>query len=401
MEEHVVVVDEVGAAVLVEEVHVRVQLVGAPHRGEEVVHHVDLVLGERVGVRPVDGGEVARHELVLVAVHDADPALGVDVLQKQAVLHVPVGVALNRLALELEQDHRDGLLERAHGLARPVGCLGEQGELAQGDAVGALEDLEGVVADVVADHRGEARGRAGGGAHPDDVVVAPLQVNGVILHEAIEDLVGVVAAVEDVADEVEVVDREALDQGGEAHDEVVAGAGVHDRVNDAAVVALALVALAGGGVEQLVDDVGVLGWHGLAHLGARVGVGEVARQAHEAHQRDGVPLLGHDAGGLEATQLAVRVVDERAEVGLLAVGELEAEDVRDALADDAGAVVEDVLERVILAMDVGDEVLSALREVEDGLEVDDLRVGGADGRELLGEQLEVLAVWHAASLLCA
>ena len=185
-----------------------------------------------------------------------------------------------------------------------------------------------------------------------------------------------------------------MKSSAERDDEIVGRAGVHDGVDDALVVAPALLALAGGGVEQLVDDVGVLLRHGLAHLGAGVGVREVARQAHEAHERDRVPLRRDDAGGLEAAELSVRVVDERAEVGLLVVGELKAEGVRDALADDAGAVVEDVLEGVVLAMHVGDEVLGALGQVENGLEVDDLGEGRARGGELLRQELEVLAVCH-------
>ena len=314
---------------------------------------------------------------------------------------MPVGVAQDGLALELEQDHGDCLLDGAHPVVSTVGGLGEQRELAQRHPVGSLEDLEGVVVDVVADDGGEARGGPGRRPHPDDVVVAPLQVDGVVLHEPVADLVRVGPAVEEVAHHVQVVDGEALHEACEGDDEVVRAARVDDRVDDAAVVALAAVPLAGGGVEELVDDVGVLGRHGLAHLGAGVGVGEVARQPHEPHEGDRVPLVGGDALLAQAAQLAVRVVDERAEVGLLGARELEPEGVCDALAYDARAVAEDVLEGVVLAVDVRDEVLGPLGQVEDGLEVDDLGVGGADGRELLREQLEVLAVRHATSLLCA
>ena len=399
VEEHVIVVNEVGAPALVEEVHVLLQLVGGADGLEEVVHHAQLVVGECVGVFRVQGGEVAREQLVVLLAHVRHASRGVNVIEQQAVLHMPVGMAQDCLPLQLEEDDRDGLLKRAHGVVGAVGGLGEERELAQGDAIRSLEDLEGVVANVVANHRGEARGRSRGGAHPDDVMVAPLQVHRVVLHEAVEDLIGVGTAVKDVAHEVEVVDGEALDERGEAHDEVVRGAGVHNGVDDALVVALALLALAGGGMEELVDDVGVLDGHGLAHLGARVGVREVARQAHEPHEGDGVPFGGCRSRRFEPPQLAVGVVDEGAEVCLLVMGELKAEGCRHALSDDARAVVEDVLEGVILAVDVRDKVLGALGQVEDGLEVDDLGVGRLRRGELLREELEVLAVRHEVSLL--
>jgi len=72
---------------------------------------------------------------------------------------------------------------------------------------------------------------------------------------------------------------------------------------------------------------------------------------------------------VDPSELGLGVVDERAEVGLLVLGDLELEGRLHALADDAGAVVEDVLEGLVLAVDVRDEVLGTLGKVEDGLEV--------------------------------
>ena len=266
VEEDDVVVDEVGRAALVEEVHVAAELLGRGHGVDETVHDLLLLGGERVGVGGVDGGEVAGAHRAVLPVDVADAELRVDVLEEQTVVHLPVGMAEDGLALELEQDHRDGLLGGVHAVVRRVGAVGEEVELAQRHAIGALEDAQAVVADVVADHGGEAGRGPRRGTHPHDVVVAPLQVERVVAHEAVEDEVGVRTAVEDVADEVHVVHGETLDELGERADEVVCRAGVDDRVDDALVVGETGLALVGGDVEQLVDDVGVLDGHGLAHL---------------------------------------------------------------------------------------------------------------------------------------
>jgi len=244
--------------------------------------------------------------------------------------------------------------------------------------------------DVVANHGREACRRTRRGTHPHDVVVAPLQVEGVIAHESVENEVGVRPAVEDVADEVHVVHRETLDERGERANEVVGRAGVYDRVDDALMVGETCLSLVGRDVEKLVDDVGVLDGHRLADLGARVRAREMAGETYEPHERDGVPLLSGVALVVNSSELGLGVVDERAEVGLLVLGDLELEGRLHTLADDAGAVVEDVLEGLVLAVDVRDEVLGALGQVEDGLEVDDLGVDRLGGRELLREKLEIL-----------
>ena len=53
-----------------------------------------------------------------------------------------------------------------------------------------------------------------------------------------------------------------------------------------------------------------------------------------------------------------------------------------------------MLERLKLPVNVGVEVLGALREVLDGPQVDDLRAGGLDGGVLFGQQLEVFQLFR-------
>ena len=90
----------------------------------------------------------------------------IDLVEQQAVGHIELGVALDNLTLELKEQHVDGFDERGDGLARGVGGIGEGDKLAQRDAVVVLEDLVVVVAQVIAQHRGDARRLAGRGAHP-------------------------------------------------------------------------------------------------------------------------------------------------------------------------------------------------------------------------------------------
>ena len=175
-------------------------------------------------------------------------------------------MALDELSFHLEEDDGDGLLHRGDHVVCPVGPLCEEGELAQGDAVGALEHLKGVVTDIRPYDGGDASLRACCRPHPTDVMVAPLEVQGVVLHEAIHDLVRVCPPVEDVPYEVEVIHGEALDEGCQRADEVVGGARAYDGADDLLVVLVATRLAACRCVQQLVDDVGVSDRHGPTHL---------------------------------------------------------------------------------------------------------------------------------------
>ena len=157
-------------------------------------------------------------------------------------------MAGNRLSLELEENHGDGLVERSRVVVGRIGRFGETLELAQADTVGTLEHVERAVVDAGAHDAGLAEGRPGGGAHPGDVVVAPFDVEGVILHQAVQNAVGMGPAVEDIAHEVQAVHGEALDERRERLDEVVGRARLDDGLDDLLVVFLAADPVAGRGV---------------------------------------------------------------------------------------------------------------------------------------------------------
>lgn len=203
------------------------QVIGGDKLGHELVDDVLLLGRERVGVRRVDGGEVVGRERPHAAVGERDRAgVVVDLVEQQAVGHVEFGVALDNLALELKEQDVDGFNQRADGLTGGIGGIGKGDKLAQRDAVVVLKDLVIVVAQVVAQHRGDAGGLTGGGAHPQQIVVAPLNVERMIGEQAVHNLGSAAATVEDIAHQVQVVDGEALDERGERLDKVVGACGL-------------------------------------------------------------------------------------------------------------------------------------------------------------------------------
>ena len=57
--------------------------------------------------------------------------------------------------------------------------------------------------------------------------------------------------------------------------------------------------------------------------------------------------------------------------------------------DDAGAVVENMAKSLFFPVEVAHEMLGALGEVEDGVEIDQLGTHSLDGGILPGQQLQV------------
>lgn len=123
VQHEVAVLDLVQAAPIQEKAHVALQALAAGERGAQLLDDSGLVLGEAVGVVPVDGGEGCVQQLVLDAVHDDRSALTVDQVQKVAIVQAERGVLGDKCRLHLELDNGHGLLdllgEARLGLGKP------------------------------------------------------------------------------------------------------------------------------------------------------------------------------------------------------------------------------------------------------------------------------------------
>ena len=195
-------------------------------------------------------------------------------------------------------------------------------------------------------------------------------------------------AVEDVAQDVQLVDAQLVDDVADSHDEAPHLSRLDDGLHDALEVGL-LVVVDGALVQQFLDDVCELRGQGFAHLAPRVFAADGLADLYELQQGAGIEvgevLVGTFLYHLEAL---LGVVDEGAEVAHDVLGQRALEEVVHLALDIAAGVAQDVEESLVLAVDVGHEVLRAFRQVEDGLQVDDFGAGALAVGKGLREELQ-------------
>ena len=392
MVEQVAVAALVETAFLVEEVDVLLQHFALREVRLEVGDDAFFLLRERVGIFGVDRRKVgALQRIASLAEHDVGGVV-VDLVEEAAALHLEVGIPRDQLAFELQHDHRDRLLRGADGVGVRIDARREERQGTQADAVAALQDVGVVVAQAVPHDARNADLASRCRAHPHDVVVAPLDIDVVIVEEHVEDRVGTATAVEEIADDVQAVDGEPLDEHAERLDEARAAVDLHDRREEAAMVLRLRRVLLGARVKKLDDDGLVSLGDEAAHLARRILVAHELRQFQKP--REILPIPGGRvlALGVHALDLLLRVVDERAELPLLLVRHAVGEDILDLLADDPRAVVQYMEKRFILAMQIAHEMLDALGQAELRLQGDELFVDGLKRRILLSEQPQELVL---------
>ncbi len=256
----------VHASVGEQALYVFVQLVA---HAERMVQFVDqfLFFGcKPVGGFRVDGGEITVAHGIFLSVAHENFSFKINVFQLFPFLHVPFGAAVYHGSFELELDNADGLVHlcdeapgflvmprvvfvqlRPEIMAGVVGvCFhGERGKRHQIDAVTVFQCGEVAVTERQAQHVGNATVVAGCRPHPKRVVVAPLYVEVVVIAQCVHDDVRSGAAVEDVAEDVQLVDAQALYQVADGADEFISPSGGHDGLDDAVEVGLFVVVLRG------------------------------------------------------------------------------------------------------------------------------------------------------------
>ena len=333
--QQITVVYPVHAALGVEEADMLLQLLTVGEGRNEPLHHFFLLGSEAVGVCGVYGREVTALQAVCLSAQLYGASAVVDAGEQQPVIHEKLGMPLYQLALQLHLYHEDGLvhhLVHAHVvavvfLAGPDGegsavrilvlLHGEGHEGHQVDAVTLLQSGEVGVAYGQTYDGGYGDGMPGGCRHPYDVVIAPFDVDGVVLHQGIHDDMGSGSSVIYIPDYVEMVYHEPLYEIGESGYELRCLLQPYDGGDDGVVVALLVLYLCLLG-DQLFDDVCEVSRKGLPYLGAGVFRCYSSCESHETMEGDPVPVVYVLLFLFDERELFFGIVDEGGEALLVA-----------------------------------------------------------------------------------
>ena len=285
------------------------------------------------------------------------------------------------------------LESRLENFARVVG-IGFHGKGGQGhhvDTISFLKRLRVGIAQAEAQDAGDATEVARRRSHPQDVVVAPLDVDVVEVAERVHDKVCARTAVVDIAEDVQAVDGQALDEIAEGYDEMVSAARTNDGADDDVEVGL-LVVVVGTFVQQLFYNIGILLGQTLTHLRAGVFRRHTAADGDELVERRLVVVVKGALVLLDEFQFLLGIINERTQILLLLLAQGIAEEVVDLALDVTRSVAQHVLEGFVLAVQVGQEVLGGFGQMKDSLEVDNLGGDARHGREVARQQSQVSQV---------
>ena len=234
--EKISVAAQICAADAVDEIHVAVQRPAVSEKVNVFVYEVYLIVIEAVRIIAVDRRPLVCIEGVHTVVEDDGVIFKVAALEHKARIHPVAGVAQDDSALELEaqgvERDADVFLRRlAVVFAREIIQRLERYTIAP------LEKIRVSVIERYPEHCEDARGTSGGRPQPENIVVAPLNVDIRVLHKSVEQSRRLGAAIEYIADDVQLIDGKALYDIRKRRYNVVSGTGGYDRLQNSVVIA--------------------------------------------------------------------------------------------------------------------------------------------------------------------
>jgi len=230
--QQIAVVDQVNAAFGIKESDMFLQLFAVGEGKTQLGHNNFLGVRQFVRASRVDGRKMTVQQRINPAVQRHGSRRIVDFLKQQAVFHLVMGPPFDQLALQLELDDGDGFLHLRHQAdflpgertvlrhfrnehftgVLAVSFDGERRQRHQADAVAVFQRFHVAVAQAGPDDVGDAGFAAGGRPHPQNVVIAPLDIDLPVFHQRVQNLVRPRPPVVNIADHMEPGDRQSLDQ---------------------------------------------------------------------------------------------------------------------------------------------------------------------------------------------
>ena len=223
----------------IQEAGMSLQFFTAAEAGYQLIYNILLFLGKLCGVLGVYGWEVSIPKGIFNPVYLHGALFIIHPGKHVPVLHIILRPALYQLSLQLKLYNAHSLMHtgeqhlvlgqtmaRGHiagmeHLRIAVYPVAEYGKMQQVYAVCVFQHIKVVILETVLYRHRNAGGAARRGAHPQHIMISPLNIHAVMLHKVIQYNIRVGTPVENVANDMQCIHRHALYEGAKCDYECI------------------------------------------------------------------------------------------------------------------------------------------------------------------------------------
>ena len=245
-----------------------------------------------------------------------------------------------------------------------INLCGKHGQRTQVNAVTIFQHIKTVVADRDTQYITDTGQIACSCSHPRNVVVAPLDIHIMEIHQFLHNDVCSWSSVKDITDNMKIINGQVLDQTAQCHNKLVRNAGIDDGMDDLIVVKL-LILVTVIYMEQFINNIGKLLRHLFSHLGAGIFRRYFPTDLNKSVNGDLLPVFGITSHFHHPRQMTFRIIDQISQLKLLLFRDQMSECFLDLFPDDTGRRPQQMDKCFILSMKVTEKVLGSFWQITD------------------------------------
>ena len=356
----------------------------------------------------IHGGKRHVQHLIGLPLHGHGSMLKIHLFQKPPSLHLILRMASYDLSLNLKLHDSHRLMHlshqpRVHDIIdilvqnmrhKPNAWIvlihtgRKHGQRPQVDTVTVLQHVKAVVADGDAQHIADAGQIARGRSHPGDIMVAPLDIHIVKLHQLIHNQIRPWTPVKNIPYNMKVVNGQVLNQAAQGDDELVRGMYVYDGTDNLTVINPLVLPLVIH-MQKLINNIGKLFGELLAHLGAGILGGHHLADLHQAVDVDPLPLIRCLPGRILLPQSLVRIIDQIGQRFLVLLRDHITEGFLDLFPDNPRRASQKMDKRLMFPVKIAEKVFRTFGQPPYSSQVDNLTGRSLDGGILPGQKLQI------------
>ena len=245
--EQIVIEDLVQPSLCQKETHMLLKLLASQEGTLQPFHDLLLLCAEGIRICRVNGGEIGIFQFVLFPLQQDRAFLIIDPVEKRPVFHIKALLSLYDLTFHLELDHRDRLVDAKVHLcllrirlirslqfkagARIIFVYLERKrrKREQVDPVSVLKDIQIPVARADPNHIRDTSSLPCRCSHPQNIMVPPLDIQGMIPHQFVHDDMRTRPSVKDISHNMKMIHHKSLDQFGDGLDKLFRAFDPDDR----------------------------------------------------------------------------------------------------------------------------------------------------------------------------
>ena len=298
-----------------------------------------LLPGKCQRIFGIHGGEFHIQHRIFPAVYGYNSLFKINLFQKPPAVHLILWMAFDNLAFHFKLNYCyclvhfgcqpriyrivDILIQNMGGKSFtgviPVGIGRKHGQRAQIYAVPILQNIKAVVADGNPKHIADTGRIPCDRPHPGDIMIAPLDIHIMKIHQFIHNQIGSGPSVKDISDNMQAVYGKALNQLTQSTDKFPCNPHVNDGADNLTVEHFFIIPIVIH-MEHLIYNICKIRRQLLADLGTGILGGDYLTDLQQPVYGDSLPVLRIIAGLYNLIQYLVRIIDQIGQLLFLCLG---------------------------------------------------------------------------------